>query len=769
MYTILKKELLNSNEIYLMEIRAPWIAQRGMPGQFVIVIPHDKGERVPLTICDIHPEHESIDIVYQVVGDSTRHLSTLNEGDRLFAIVGPLGRTSELITAPQEEQRQMHLLFVAGGVGIAPVYPQVKWAHNMGIPTDVIIGARNKSLLFFEDKMRAVCDNLYIMTDDGSYGEQGLVTTKIKSLYSEYEGTETSKPQVDTSRYTHCVAIGPLPMMKFVSLLTKELGLKTIVSMNCMMVDGTGMCGACRVTVGDEVKFTCVDGPEFDGHLVNFEEAARRLKRPDERRYRIATIDENDGHHCNLSDPVAATIQRQKPREQDPAVRATNFDEVSLGFTAEQAVTEARRCLHCKKPMCVTQCPVSIKIPDFIAAVANEDFALAADIIAQDSTLPAVCGRVCPQENQCEGSCILGHKGEPIAIGALERFVADWKRNNSPESPEYSEPSEISEKKKVAVIGSGPSGLACAGDLAKKGYSVTIFEALHHAGGVLVYGIPEFRLPKQKVVEPEINNLRHLGVEIKTNVIVGKSLTVDDLFDRHGFKAVYIASGAGLPKFMGIPGETLGGVLSANELLTRTNLMHGYDKGYDTPIYLGHRVAVIGGGNVAMDAARTALRLGSDVTVIYRREQADMPARREEVHHAMEEGIQFSFLTNPVAFLGDEQGNVRDMRCIRMEMGEKDEKGRRKFTPIEGSEFEMEVDNVVVALGTSPNPLIKLTTPGLDTQSWGGLVADNDGRTSRPGIFAGGDAVTGAATVILAMGAGRTAAKAIDEYLTSKQ
>ena len=347
--------------------------------------------------------------------------------------------------------------------------------------------------------------------------------------------------------------------------------------------------------------------------------------------------------------------------------------------------------------------------------------------------------------------------------------MADWKRNNTSEPSECPEVSENTDKKKVAVIGSGPSGLACAGDLAKKGYSVTIFEALHHAGGVLVYGIPEFRLPKQKVVEPEINNLRRLGVEIKTNVIVGKSLTVDDLFDRHGFKAVYIASGAGLPKFMGIPGETLCGVLSANELLTRTNLMHGYDKGYDTPIYLGRRVAVIGGGNVAMDAARTALRLGSEVTVIYRREQADMPARREEVHHAMEEGIHFSFLTNPVAFLADEQGNVRAMRCIRMEMGEKDEKGRRKFSPIEGSEFEMEVDNVVVALGTSPNPLIKLTTPGLDTQSWAGLVADSDGRTSRPGIFAGGDAVTGAATVILAMGAGRTAAKAIDEYLTSKQ
>lgn len=761
MYTILKKELLNSNEIYLMEIHAPWIALGGQPGQFVIVIPHDKGERVPLTICDIHPERESIDIVYQVVGDSTRRLSLMAEGERLYSIVGPLGCRSELLAIPEEERQNMRLLFVAGGVGIAPVYPQVKWAYSLGIPTDVIIGARNKELLFFEDKMRKVCNNLYIMTDDGSYGEKGLVTEKIKNLCTNSEGSYSSP-------YSHCVAIGPLPMMKFVSLLTKEIGLKTIVSMNCMMVDGTGMCGACRVTVGGKVKFTCVDGPEFDGHQVDFDEAGRRLKTPDAQRYRIATVgdDAPSGHRCNLSQAVAQAVTRQKPQEQDPLERARNFDEVSFGFTPEQAVAEARRCLHCKKPMCVTQCPVSIKIPDFIAAVAREDFAEAARIIAEDSSLPAVCGRVCPQENQCEGSCILGHKGEPIAIGALERFVADWKREQKSEYSEHSDYSENSDKKKVAIIGSGPSGLTCAGDLAKKGYHVTIFEALHHAGGVLVYGIPEFRLPKQKVVEPEIANLRHLGVEIKTNVIVGKSITIDDLFDREGYKAVYIASGAGLPKFMGIPGETLVGVISANELLTRTNLMHGYDKTYDTPIYLGRRVAVIGGGNVAMDAARTAKRLGSDVTVIYRREEADMPARREEVHHAKEEGIQFNFLTNPVEFVDDGKGNVCGMRCVRMAMGEKDEKGRRKFTVVEGSEFDMEIDTVVVALGTSPNPLIKTTTPGLDTEPWGGLKADANGQTTRPGVFAGGDAVTGAATVILAMGAGRVAAKAIDEYLS---
>lgn len=758
MYTILKKELLNSNEIYLMEVRAPYVAQGGKPGQFVIVIPHDKGERVPLTICDIHPERESVDIVYQVVGDTTRHLSQMAVGDRLTAMVGPLGRPSELITAPADQQRQMRLLFVAGGVGIAPVYPQVKWAHEQGIPTDVIIGARNKSLLFFEENLKSVCDNLFVMTDDGSYGQKGLVTEKIKQLCTAPDGSWNSP-------YTHCVAIGPLPMMKFVARLTKEIGLKTIVSMNCMMVDGTGMCGACRVTVGDTVKFTCVDGPEFDGHLVDFEEAGRRLRTPDARRYRIATADGHaDGHQCNLSAAVTETLQRQRPAEQDPAVRATNFDEVSYGFTPEQAVAEARRCLHCKKPMCVTQCPVSIHIPDFIAAVAAGDFAQAAQVIAQDSSLPAICGRVCPQETQCEGSCILGHKGQPIAIGALERFVADWNRQHNP-SPVAPQPTLNG--RRVAIVGSGPTGLTCAADLAKMGYSVTIFEALHHPGGVLVYGIPEFRLPKQKVVEPEIDNLRRLGVEIKTNVIVGKSLTVDDLLDRQGFDAVYIGSGAGLPKFMGVPGETLGGVLSANELLTRTNLMHGYDKGYDTPVFLGRRVTVIGGGNVAMDAARTAKRLGSEVTVIYRREEADMPARREEVHHAKEEGINFEFLTNPVEFLGDAEGNVCGMRCVRMAMGEKDEKGRRKFSPIAGSEFEMETDTIVVALGTSPNPLIKTTTPGLDTESWGGLKADANGQTSRPGVFAGGDAVTGAATVILAMGAGRTAARAIDQYLNS--
>ncbi|MBO7490545.1 MAG: NADPH-dependent glutamate synthase [Bacteroidales bacterium] len=755
MYKILKKEQLTEN-IYLMDIEASWIAQSGLPGQFVIVIPHERGERVPLTICDIDRVRNSVTIVYQVVGDSTKRLAAMNEGESIFTIVGPLGRRAEIIeNKALRESKGTRILFVAGGVGTAPVYPQAKWAHEQGIACDVIIGARNQSLLFFEEKMRKECDNLYVMTDDGSYAEKGLVTDKIKQLI---EGGK---------HYDCCVAIGPLPMMKFVSLLTKQYDLPTVVSLNSMMVDGTGMCGACRVTVGDKIKFTCVDGPEFDGHLVNFDEAMKRLAKPDLVKYRIATSDE--GHSCNLAAAVESQLQiednkkRQKPKEQNPLARIHNFDEVSKGFTEEQAVAEASRCLNCKKPLCVGQCPVSIRIPDFIAAVKGRDFAKAGSIIAEDSALPAVCGRVCPQETQCEGSCILGKKGDPIAIGALERFVADWNRENGGRKTENVE--RKTSAKKVAVIGSGPSGLTCAGDLAKKGYTVTIFEALQHAGGVLVYGIPEFRLPKQKVVAPEIENLKKLGVEIETNVIVGRSITIDDLFNKHHYDAVYIASGAGLPKFMNIPGETLVGVISANELLTRTNLMHGYDESYDTPIILGRKVAVVGGGNVAMDAARTARRLGCEVTVIYRRGEEDMPARKEEVHHAKEEGIQFSFQTNPVAVLDDGKGNVAGVKLVRMAMGKPDASGRRRFSEIEGSQFDMELDNLIIALGTSPNPLIKSTTPGLDTESWGGIIATPEGLTSRERVYAGGDAVSGAATVILAMGAGRQAAKAIDEML----
>jgi glutamate synthase (NADPH/NADH) small chain len=458
---------------------------------------------------------------------------------------------------------------------------------------------------------------------------------------------------------------------------------------------------------------------------------------------------------------MANKIPRINAREQAPAARATNFEEVSYGFTPDEAVQEAGRCLQCKNRPCVAACPVSIQIPDFIARVREGDFAGAADVISRDSLLPSVCGRVCPQESQCEGSCVLGIKGESVNIGKLERFVGDHSLENDTFRPVKAAPNG----RKVAIVGSGPAGLTCAADLAAMGYGVKIFEALHKPGGVLVYGIPEFRLPKEKVVSREIAKIRALGVEIETDVVVGRTLTVDALFEEEGFDAVFVGSGAGLPYFMNIPGENINGVLSANEFLTRANLMKAYDDDYDTPIFTGKRTVVVGGGNVAMDAVRTARRLGSDAVIVYRRSEAELPARREEVHHAREEGIVFRMLTNPVAVLGDEGGRVRGIRCIKMELGEPDASGRRSPVEIPGSEEEIACDTVVMALGTSPNPLIASTTEGLDTNRRGGLVADEGGATSRKGVFAGGDAVTGAATVILAMGAGRKAAVAIDDYL----
>ena len=462
---------------------------------------------------------------------------------------------------------------------------------------------------------------------------------------------------------------------------------------------------------------------------------------------------------------MANRIPRVPVREQDPAVRAHNFDEVCYGYSREEALLEATRCLNCKNPRCVSACPVGLKIPVFISKLVENDIPGAAAVIAEDSSLPAVCGRVCPQETQCEGSCILGVKGEPVAIGKLERFVADYSRSH----PEEIRPEAVQERKqsaaKVAVIGSGPAGLACAADLAKWGYDVTIFEALHKAGGVLEYGIPEFRLPKEKVLRGEIEDVLKLGVNIETDVVVGRTVTVDSLLDRQGFAAVFIGTGAGLPKFMNIPGENLCGVFSANEFLTRNNLMCAYREDHMTPIHIGRKVCVVGGGNVAMDAARTALRLGAEVHVVYRRTEAELPARKEEVHHAMQEGIIFDMLTNPKEIIGNEKGWVSAMKCIKMELGEPDASGRRSPVPVEGSEFEIETDTVIMALGTSSNPLIAKTTAGLETTRRGGIVTDETGETSRPGVFAGGDAVTGAATVILAMGAGRTAAKAIDNYI----
>ena len=460
---------------------------------------------------------------------------------------------------------------------------------------------------------------------------------------------------------------------------------------------------------------------------------------------------------------MANKIPRTPVREQDPAERATNFKEVGYGYSEEEACLEATRCLNCRHPRCVGGCPVQIKIPRFIQKIVERDFKGAAEIIGEDSSLPSVCGRVCPQENQCEGACILGIKGEPVAIGKLEMFVGDWKIRHR---HEFSKPEIIPNGKKVAVIGSGPSSLACATDLAKFGYKVKVFEALHQLGGVLVYGIPEFRLPKEGILEKEIAEVKSLGVEFENDVIVGRTFTIDMLIDEEGYDAVFIGTGAGLPRFMGIEGENLNGVFSANEYLTRANLMRAYDCRFDTPIFLGKRIVVVGGGNVAMDAVRTAKRLGAEAIIVYRRSEEELPARSEEVHHAKEEGVRFEMLTNPVRILGDENGFVKAMECVRMELGERDESDRRTSVEIKESNFLIECDTVIMALGTSPNPLIKQTTKGLDTNSRGCIIADEHGRTSRPEVFAGGDAVTGAATVILAMGAGRKAAKAIHDFLS---
>lgn len=461
---------------------------------------------------------------------------------------------------------------------------------------------------------------------------------------------------------------------------------------------------------------------------------------------------------------MANKIPRVPVREQDPNIRRTNFEEVCFGYNKEEAMLEATRCLNCKKPKCVNSCPVSVNIPAFIQEVAKGNFEEAARIISVDSSLPAVCGRVCPQETQCEGDCILGIKGEAVAIGKLERFIGDYANDNHLNLAETATPNG----KKVAVIGSGPAGLACATDLAKLGYEVKIFEALHQPGGVLEYGIPEFRLPKERVVKAEIDNVKKLGVKIETDVVIGRTVTIDQLTEDEGYHAIFVGSGAGLPKFMSIPGENLNGVVSANEFLTRNNLMKAYDESYDTPIYVGQKVAVVGGGNVAMDAARTAARLGAEVTIVYRRSKAELPARVEEVHHAEEEGIIFHLLTNPSEIVGDEKGWVKSIKCIKMELGEPDASGRRRPIEMPNSEFSIDTDVVIMSLGTSPNPLISSTTPGLDLNKWQCIIADESGKTTREGVFAGGDAVTGAATVILAMGAGRTAAKAIDNYIKEK-
>ncbi|UYI77758.1 MAG: bifunctional dihydroorotate dehydrogenase B NAD binding subunit/NADPH-dependent glutamate synthase [Fusobacterium varium] len=755
MYKIVEKKWLTPIICY-MDIEAPDLAASAQPGQFLIIRTDDKGERIPLTICDYDRKKGTVTIVFQVLGESTRKMGEFKEGEYFADVTGPLGQPSELIHIDIENLKKKNYLFVAGGVGTAPVYPQVKWLKENGIDVDVIIGTRSRDTLIFEDEMKAVSGNLFVCTDDGTYGRKGMVTDVIDDLLKEGK------------HYDHAVIIGPMIMMKFASKKCRENNIPNTVSLNPLMVDGTGMCGACRVTIDGKVKFACVDGPEFDGDQVNFDEAMRRqtMYKTEEGR-NILMIEDGETHHnpaCPNHEIIVDKKKRVPVREQEPDVRNKNFEEVCYGYNLEEAQAEAARCLNCKNPLCVQGCPVSIDIPTFIQKIKEGDMKEAGKIIARYSNLPAVCGRVCPQETQCEGKCILGIKGEAVSIGKLERFVGDWVIENGIEF-------EIKEKnnKKVAVIGGGPAGLTAAGDLAKMGYDVTIYEALHKLGGVLSYGIPEFRLPKEKVVDKEIENLYKLGVKVVTNAIVGRTFTIDELLDKKGYSAVFIGSGAGLPRFMNIPGENYNGVISANEFLTRVNLMRANKSDYATPIKIGKRVIVVGGGNVAMDAARTAKRLGAETTVVYRRGETELPARREEVEHAKEEGIKFHFLVSPTEIIGDEKGWVKEIKCIRMELGEPDESGRAKFSPLENSEFIIEGETVIMSLGTSPNPLIASTTENLKINRWKGIEADEEtGRTSREGVFAGGDAVTGAATVILAMEAGKKAAVEIDNYLKNK-
>ncbi len=728
--------------ITLFKIYTPVVANAVKAGQFVVVRTDDYAERVPLTVADKDLKEETITLIVQIVGTATRKMDSLKQGDSFLDVVGPLGKATEITKGGT-------VACIGGGVGVAPVYPITRAFKEAGNRIISIVGARTKEMLILEEEMRALSDELYIATDDGSEGHHGFVTDVLKKILAD--GTEINE----------VVAIGPGIMMKAVADITREPGIKTIVSLNSLMVDGTGMCGGCRISVGGERKFVCVDGPEFDGHQVDFNELMQRSEMYVREEHRAMW-----DYECRLqqaADKLKRANKREPMPKQDPKMRIKNFDEVALGYSREQAMREASRCLQCKKPFCVEGCPVDIDIPAFIAKIKEGDFMGAIHKIKEKNSLPAVCGRVCPQEEQCEIKCILGKKKDPVAIGRLERFVADYEFDlgevRVPKLPK-------STGKKVAVIGAGPAGLSAAGELCKIGHKVTVFEALHAPGGVLVYGIPEFRLPK-RIVQRESDYIGKLGADIKVSYIVGKAKTVDRLL-QNGYDAVFIGTGAGLPHFLNIPGENLNGVYSANEFLTRVNLMKAYlFPEYNTPIRLGKKIAVIGGGNVAMDSARTSLRLGAEkVYLVYRRSREEMPARDEEIENAFEEGIEPRLLTNPIRILGNEKGWVKGLECVQMELTEPDDSGRRRPVAIEGTEFVIDADMVVVAIGQGPNPLLTSTTPDLKLTRWGNIVADEDtGRTSKKGVFAGGDIVTGAATVILAMGAGKKAARSIDQYL----
>lgn len=762
---ILSKRFFSDNVAEIV-VEAPLIARSRRAGHFVMVRVDERSERMPLTIADADVEQGSITLVVQRVGVSSSKLVAMNVGDELNSVVGPLGKATNI-------RRFGTVVCACGGVGAAPMLPIARALKDAGNRVVTVLAARNAELVILQEQLAAASDELIIMTDDGSLGQKGLVTMGVEQV-------------IQREHVDRCITIGPAIMMKFVALTTKKYEIPTEASLNTIMVDGTGMCGACRVTVGGKTKFVCVDGPEFDAHAVDFDEMLSRLRQYKEEEV-VAYEDYLKGTTNAIQSQVAkkiasnaaeylaenvapfegkakdrVAIPRVKMPELTPEERVQSlYKEVNQGLSFEQAITEAHRCLDCKNPTCVKGCPVNINIPGFIKRVEVGDVDGAAQVIQESSTLPAVCGRVCPQEKQCEAQCIhlkMGH--EAVAIGYLERFVAD---NSQIESTKP----EVSNGKKVAVVGSGPAGLAFAGDMAKYGYQVTVFEALHEIGGVLKYGIPEFRLPNA-VVDHEIDGLRKLGVHFQCNTIIGKTLTISDL-QNDGFAGVFVGSGAGLPRFMNIPGENLNGVLSCNEYLTRVNLMNAASEKTNTPLLHAKNVAVIGGGNTAMDAVRTAKRLGAErAMIIYRRSEDEMPARIEEVRHAKEEGIEFLTLHNPIEYRADEQGRVCEAVLQVMELGEPDESGRRSPIPVEGKTVTISVDMVIVSVGVSPNPLIPNTVEGLEISKKGTIVVNEQMQSSLPILFAGGDIVRGGATVILAMSDGRKAAQAMHEYLENK-
>ena len=757
-----------SEKVFKFEVEAPLIAKARKAGHFVIVRVGDKGERMPLTIAGADPVKGTITLVVQEVGLSSTKLCNLNEGDYITDVVGPLGKATHI-------ENFGTVVCAGGGVGVAPMLPIIEALKAAGNRVVSVLAGRTKELIILEDEVRKHSDEVIIMTDDGSYGQKGLVTAGIESV-------------IQREKVDKCFAIGPAVMMKFCCLLTKKYNIPTDVSLNTIMVDGTGMCGACRITVGGKTKFVCVDGPEFDGHQVDFDEMLKRMGA-------FKPYEQEEMHKLEHPDTCQATGEPVQPAEEDktrnapwrvelrkamkpkertaiPRVKMPELDpeyrshsrreEVNLGLNEEQALTEAKRCLDCANPGCMTGCPVGIDIPRFIKHIEKGEFLEAAKTLKETSALPAVCGRVCPQEKQCESQCIHLKMNEPaVAIGYLERFAADFERESGRSSlPECAPSNGI----KVAAIGSGPAGLSFAGDMAKLGYDVTVFEALHEIGGVLKYGIPEFRLPN-KIVDVEIRNLERMGVKFEKDCLVGKTVSVKEL-EEQGFKGIFVGSGAGLPNFMGIPGENSINVMSSNEYLTRVNLMDASNPDTDTPIHIGRRVMVVGGGNTAMDSCRTAKRLGAErVVIVYRRSEAEMPARIEEVKHAKEEGIEFLTLHNPVEYIADEKGAVKQVVLQKMRLGEPDASGRRRPEPIPGATETLDIDMAIVAVGVSPNPIVPTSIQGLELGRKNTIVVNEAMQTNIPCIFAGGDIVRGGATVILAMGDGRRAASSMHEYL----